>query len=177
LSERGPVMRILSARAGKIIIALGSLVTASLTAVEPAHAESGYSLLQNRYTGMCLSVWSGAKYDGAPVTEAPCNKTYYDQHWDISPSNNTLRNRWHDGRCLSLAPGPIADGMLVVIWQCDGGWRQRWQEKFSYETPHYWNAASVKCLAFRSAEEPPRQARVFGCVGEYRDQQWIEIPV
>jgi hypothetical protein len=163
-------------------IALGiSLVAVSVAPTMPAYAAVNdadyYFLLKNRSTGTCLSVWSGAGYDGAPATEATCNTGNRDQHWGASSANKNLTNRWHSDKCLSLAPGAITDGIGAVLWECDGGPRQDWNIYNEGGHVQIFSPAARKCLAFRRGDQAPRQARVFGCVDGYQDQDWYAVYV
>jgi hypothetical protein len=143
--------------------------------------------IKNKNTGKCMAVWSGNGNDGQPVIEAPCNSTYYDQHWilseyDIGSSRGfvtEIQNRYHTQKCLSMPPGTITDGVTAVIWTCDYGSRQAWKvDGFEQPIRPFYSGGyyGTRCLAFRQNDPTPRQLKLFGCVEGYTDQQWIYLP-
>lgn len=68
--------------------------------------------------------------NGVRVQQWQCNGTP-NQHWAAVPVESGSRGKWvelvnlQSGRCLDVTNVNYADGALLQVWDCSGGWNQR----------------------------------------------------
>lgn len=90
-----------------------------------------YYQLVNRRSGKCLDMATDVPAgNGVRVQQWQCNGTP-NQHWAAVPVESGSRGKWvelvnlHSGRCLDVTGVNHADGALLQVWDCAGGWNQR----------------------------------------------------
>ncbi|MFF3864922.1 RICIN domain-containing protein [Micromonospora sp. NPDC001898] len=132
-SHRGS--RVFAAGFGAVILAVSLLVwpTAGATA-QPDIADpngrttiqASYHQLQNPDTNMCLTLYNGNAYDGAPLVVMPCDPAVENNLWTIAGESSTLVSQADNTRCVDVYGGTAADGVSVVNWGCHGLQNQQW---------------------------------------------------
>lgn len=86
---------------------------------------------QNQLSGKCLDKSQDVlDANGAAVYQITCS--YHDnQLWEFFPGFGGNSN-WgelanlSDGRCLDVHGASFTDGAPLQVWDCTGGWNQRW---------------------------------------------------
>ncbi|MEU1886343.1 RICIN domain-containing protein [Micromonospora rifamycinica] len=128
--------RALIAGFGAALLALSLLVwpaagaTAQLEAPARNDAKSGvnanYYQLKNPDSGLCLTLYNGNTFDGAPLVVMPCTQPDKTMSWAFSAGNaGNLSSQADPQRCVDVLNGVTADGTSVLDWTC-GSTNQQW---------------------------------------------------
>jgi hypothetical protein len=150
--------------------------------VEAASLPIGaYGLLDNSYTGRCLSVHGPTARVGSQAFQHDC-VGYSDQFWrlDRNVADNTYRiTNYHTGLCLAVQGGNFRNGAPAYLYTCDYSYSdQKWRMMGPYtsEGRQYWylqNYNTGLCLSVQGANNiNGAPAFQHGCAG-HQDQRWF----
>ncbi|WP_420117052.1 RICIN domain-containing protein [Micromonospora sp.] len=128
--------RALTAGFGAVLLALSLLVwpavgaTAQLEASDRNGTQAGvnanYYQLKNPDSGLCLTLYNGNMFDGAPLVVMPCAQGGKPMSWAFSAGNaGSLSSQADPSRCVDVLNGVTADGTSVLDWTC-GSTNQQW---------------------------------------------------
>lgn len=128
--------RALVAGFGATLLALSLLVwpaagaTAQLETPDRNDAKMGvnanYYQLKNPDSGLCLTLYNGNAFDGAPLVVMPCSQGGKTMSWAFSAGNaGNLSTQADPSRCADVLNGVTADGTSVLDWTC-GSTNQQW---------------------------------------------------
>jgi len=81
-----------------------------------------YALSQNirgKDSGMCLNIWGGNAYNGAPIRLHPCSDSYHDD-FVYETATGLIRSVLDPNYCIHTKDSPYS-GVEVHLWACDAG--------------------------------------------------------
>ena len=82
------------------------------TSVAPAPDKQEIISMAN---GLCMNIWGGSTYNGAPIRLHPCVSSIHDD-WTYEASTGFIRSALNPDYCLSA--GEMANGKTMNLWQC-----------------------------------------------------------
>ncbi|WP_168222403.1 RICIN domain-containing protein [Micromonospora sp. HM134] len=80
---------------------------------------ANYYQLKNPDSGLCLTLYNGNAFDGAPLVVMPCAQGGKPMSWAFSAGNaGNLSTQADPSRCADVLNGVTADGTSVLDWSC-----------------------------------------------------------
>jgi ricin-type beta-trefoil lectin protein len=120
-----------------VLVVVGALGVAGANQFASAATVTGNTILGPG--GKCVDV-SGDDNggNGAAVALWDCQSNSADQHWTWNGTALTTL-----GRCLDITGGGTANGVLLELWDCNGGTNQQWAAQANGSLK---NPASGRCM-------------------------------
>lgn len=161
------------------LAALGLL----FTGIPSASADAGPYVLQNGWSGLCLSVPGDNLYNNAPIDEWGCGP-YPDQRY--APSNSGSHPGWfylvsvqNPNYCVGFTPN--THNQLTLQWcgpnAANGSTSQLWSNyTWTYDNGQYsyplYQAFDGQCMSVPGNNQYAGQQIFLWSCGGYPDQRW-----
>jgi hypothetical protein len=143
--------------------------------LRPSSVPSGYNLVKNYHSGLCLHVAYGSQSSGIHIDQQKCNANDHAQAWSfpyIGGLGYQIRN-YHSGLCLAINGNSNDAGAIIVQVHCSTNHAWLWVLYGGDVGALYRNYHTGKCLVVNHASQ---QAGAFivqePCHRSYHEQEW-----